>query len=343
MKKYLLLLGKTEVFFVALLWLMVLLVAGTIAQKDIGLYQAQEKYFSSFIFYIKGIPFPAGYTIMSIISLSLAIKLFKQKWNYKNSGTIITHIGALMLLFGGFLTAVSSSEGNMVIKEGETANYIEDYHQKEIVFINTSKQNLDTITSFSGAQLKTKNILKHKSIPFNAEIINYYYNSNLTIENGKLALKNKPPEKVNEENIAGVTLKINNNIYNINEQTLISPKIDSYIIKIRNKRTYLPFNVELIKFTKETHPGSNLAKTYSSEIILHDNNINWHSLIKMNNPLRYQGYTFFQSSYIGDNITVLAVVKNLGRLFPYIASIIMSIGLLIHLFQRLPNLFRRRK
>ena len=65
----------------------------------------------------------------------------------------------------------------------------------------------------------------------------------------------------------------------------------------------------------------------------------------MNEPLRHNGYTFFQASFIDDSeveTTVLATVKNYGRLFPYISSIIMSIGLLIHLLVMMPKMVKRK-
>jgi len=65
----------------------------------------------------------------------------------------------------------------------------------------------------------------------------------------------------------------------------------------------------------------------------------------MNEPLRHQGYTFFQASFIEEldgEATVLAVVKNYGRLFPYISSIIMSIGLLVHLMVNLPKMIKKK-
>ena len=65
----------------------------------------------------------------------------------------------------------------------------------------------------------------------------------------------------------------------------------------------------------------------------------------MNEPLRHYDYTFYQASFIeeGDKeTTVLATVKNYGRMFPYISSIIMCIGILVHLLvMALSN--RRRK
>ena len=91
------------------------------------------------------------------------------------------------------------------------------------------------------------------------------------------------------------------------------------------------------------HPGTNIAKSFSSDVNLIENDIPRRTLIKMNEPLRYKGYTFFQASFIDDSeieTTVLAAVKNYGRLFPYISSIIMSVGLLIHLLLMMPKMVK---
>jgi len=53
-----------------------------------------------------------------------------------------------------------------------------------------------------------------------------------------------------------------------------------------------------------------------------------------------------EASFVDDRekeTTVLAAVKNYGRLFPYISSIVMSIGLLVHLLLNLPVLIKKRK
>ena len=54
----------------------------------------------------------------------------------------------------------------------------------------------------------------------------------------------------------------------------------------------------------------------------------------MNQPLRYKGYSFYQSSFdqrANTEVTVLNVVQNKGRLFPYIATLIIFIGIVLHL------------
>ena len=119
-----------------------------------------------------------------------------------------------------------------------------------------------------------------------------------------------------------------------------------YVLMLQPKRTYLPFMIELIDVIKITHPNTQIAKSYTSEINVLDNQQVRRQVIKMNAPLRYKGYTFYQAHYEEDTITgiktsVFAVVKNYGRLFPYISSIIMCIGILIQILIRLPRLLKK--
>ena len=103
---------------------------------------------------------------------------------------------------------------------------------------------------------------------------------------------------------------------------------------LRRQRTYLPFELELIDFEKIMQPGTNIAKSYSSLINLVEDGVSRKILISMNEPLRHRGYTFYQAAFIEEGIkqtTVLATVKNYGRLFPYISTIIMCIGILYHM------------
>ena len=89
-----------------------------------------------------------------------------------------------------------------------------------------------------------------------------------------------------------------------------------------------------------------MAKSYSSDVILIDGDISRPVLIQMNEPLRYMDYTFYQSSFNeGPNVdtTILAVVKNYGRLFPYISSLTISLGILVHMIRKFPTLFRRKR
>ncbi len=346
---------------------MVLVVLGTLAQKDIGLYASQQKYFSANITWLGGIiPAPGGRITMVIMLVNLTFMLCKQNlWKIKKIGVLIMHIGALLLLIGGGLTAKFSSEGNMVIEEGAQSNHVDDYHDMELAVINTSNEALDEYTVFDQPILEKGNILSHENLNFNIEIISYLRNCEplkRTAPAGiqyrgmlkNFILSELKPEKENNRNRPGITYRITNSgssndgIYGIFlEQSVTQTAVinnQNYEFIIRRKRTYLPFSIELLDFKKVLHPGTGIAKSYSSEVNLVENGIPRRVLIEMNEPLRHRGYTFFQSSFIegpaGDT-TVLAAVKNYGRLFPYISSIIMSIGLLLHLLINLPKPLRK--
>lgn len=394
--------ARTDVFFYSVIWLIVLLVFGTIAEKELGLDQAQRRYFSSIIFFAWNIiPLPGGSFTMGIIFFGLLFKLLLDKWELAKAGTIILHSGALLLLAGGFLTAAFSREGSMIIPEGETRNFFSSYHDIEFVIINqldsqqlnfrrgascestgvymavnedasttcnkaesSSAKSIDSqqynVTSFGQGWLKKNSILKSNDFPFQITIKDFYKNVSITKKTTaagplfinqfglKFALKPAALLKEDEQNRPGVIFEIagadhnENGLYAIVESMPIAQYISvhgkKYRVEIRHLQTHLPFSIQLVNFEKQFHPGTMNARSYKSEVILHDLNIEWRGLIKMNAPLRYKGYTFYQASFIDDGqdkATILAVVKNAGRTYPYISSIVMCIGLLIHLVQRL--------
>ena len=362
------LISSPLIFSYTVLWLIVLVFFGTIAQKDIGLYASQMKYFSSYYFTILGfIPLPGGRLTVIIMTLNLFSSLFKKSlWKLKKIGIIIVHIGGLLLLLGGGVTAYFSSEGNMVISEGDSSDHVNDYHTMELAFVNTSLEDSLEYTVFDSPILSVGNSIKYDNLGIEINIIDMI--KNVRIENRispsdsiyKGLLKDfvllpKQPEKEATQNRPGIILKIGgtgqitDGIYGIflGQRTpdRFTLNDQDFFTEFRRKRTYLPFAIQLTDFEKIMHPGTDIAKSYSSEVNLIENDNSRRILIKMNEPLRHRGYTFYQASFIDDlprETTVLATVKNHGRLFPYISSIIMSIGLLIHLLISLPKTLEKR-
>lgn len=103
-------------------------------------------------------------------------------------------------------------------------------------------------------------------------------------------------------------------------------------ISLRFKRYYNPYWVELIDMSHDVYPGTNIPKNYSSKvrIIPYEESEPRQALIYMNHPLRYEGLTYYQSSIMNRNNTegtVLQVVKNPGWLLPYIAILLVGIGM----------------
>jgi len=367
-KKIVLLLSSPKIFIFTILWMMILVVLGTLAQRDLGLYDAQQRYFSCWVTWFGIIPTPGGRTALSVMTFNLMFFMLKPGfWTTKKMGIIITHLGVLLLLLGGGITAWFSTEGNMVIKEGESSNVIVDLFAKELVIINTDNSSYDEITVISDQLLKPGNVIDSDFIPFNLEIIDYYINckpvrrsEEASLDYKGLAqnfiLKRIPNEKETEINRTGMTFEITNSgessngIYSLFLAQQIPQTISSngkeFTLALRRERTYIPFSLKLDDFKKVLHPGTNIAKSYSSDVILIDGDISRPILIQMNEPLRYRNYTFYQSSFNeGPDIdtTILSVVKNYGRLFPYISSLTISLGILVHMFFKFPILFRRKK
>ena len=360
--------SNPKIFVYTVLWLMVLVFFGTIAQKDIGLYASQMKYFSTYYFILFDyIPLPGGRLTLIIMTVNLASSLFKKNlWKMKKVGVIILHIGGLLLLVGGGVTAQFSSEGNMVINEGENVDFVDDYQRMELCLVNISLEDSLEYIVFDDELLSEGQIINYERLGVKIEIISRIENTRIqnrvtlgdSIYKGFLkefVLLPKEPDKENTQNRPSIIFRVrgsdNNSdgIYGLflgqRDLDIFDFKENQYFTEFRRERSYLPFSIELLDFKKVLHPGTNVAKSFSSEINLIESKVPRRVLIQMNEPLRHQGYTFFQASFIEEldgEATVLAVVKNYGRLFPYISSIIMSIGLLVHLMVNLPKMIKKK-
>ncbi|HEX4415353.1 MAG TPA: cytochrome c biogenesis protein CcsA [Lacipirellulaceae bacterium] len=137
-----------------------------------------------------------------------------------------------------------------------------------------------------------------------------------------------------------------------NQQMIDQPvEVDGhkYDISLRFKRIYHPFSVTLKNFDLKHYVGTSTAKNYSSEVEFKDPryNVDRDVSIWMNNPLRYSGTTFYQQSYNTDALgkptgTILQVVTNPSWMTPYVACMLVGIGMLAHFGTMLFRFLRRR-
>lgn len=116
-------------------------------------------------------------------------------------------------------------------------------------------------------------------------------------------------------------------------------------VYLRPKRLYTPYRVELIDFRFDRYIGTNTPKNYSSDIRLVDASADVDRTVRiwMNNPLRYAGQTFYQSSFMpGEDGTVLQVVRNHGWMIPYLSCMIVGVGMTALFGDRLIQFLRKR-
>ncbi len=107
------------------------------------------------------------------------------------------------------------------------------------------------------------------------------------------------------------------------------------IVEYRPAQRELPVAIKLSDFRKIDYPGIDMAAGFESDVQLTDTQrgIILMRTISMNNPLRYRGYSFYQSSFIDGPIqtTVLSVRNDPGTPLVY-AGFIIVIGGVVSMF-----------
>ncbi|MDC3335591.1 cytochrome c biogenesis protein ResB [Opitutales bacterium] len=101
-------------------------------------------------------------------------------------------------------------------------------------------------------------------------------------------------------------------------------------VALRQEREYLPFSIELLDIENEYYQGTEIPFNFESDVNLHlEGNQTRRALVYMNTPLRHGGLTFYQYQ-MNDaaNYSVFQVINNPSWLVPYIACILVSIGML---------------
>lgn len=358
-------LSHPQLFVWCSVWLMVLVVLGTLKQGEIGLYAAQERYFSSWLLWLGIIPTPGGRLTLTVIFINLCAYLWvRARKSWRQSGLLVAHLGGLLLLAGGFLTAYFSVEGRMIIPEGESESMLLHDHRVELAVIDHTDPEHDQVIAFRSTLWQNDAPLTHEALPFSMHIVRYARQARITSREvpddafrgagRQMTFVPLNPGEAGDQSHHAMELEIHGAGEDADGRYLLVENMRTPARFRVGKRTFslnlrpvhipLPFSIELVDFQKEMHPGTQMARSYQSEVIVSDQGQERRALIEMNRPLRYRGYTFYQSSYIEGSerdTTVLAVVKNYGRQFPYISSVIMCIGLLIHMVLHLPMLFPR--
>ncbi len=343
--------ASPSVLFFALPWLMVLMIWGTVAQKDLGLYRAHELYFSSWIVWAWFVPLPGAYPILGAITLCLLTKfLFFSAWRVARTGTIIAHLGILVLMVGSLLTAMTQKEGFVMLRAGQETDQVSDYHARVL----TIEKNGEAFQVLPFAQLRADTDLPLGHARFyirktctNCRPVGVKHAEGRRGLAAQISLEDAPPEKENEANLSGLTFDISgadpdsNGLYVLMEEIPHRPEIsigkDIYKISIGRAQSSLPFTIALEKFERDMHPGTDVARGFLSNVVVKKNGVTWPYTIRMNEPLRYKGYTFYQSSFSikpDGEYSILSVVENKGRTFPYLASALIFAGLLAHVVLR---------
>jgi hypothetical protein len=348
---------------VLLLLSLVLVFIATLDQVHLGIWAIQQKWFHSFVVMQStgdfSIPiFPGGYLIGGLLLTNLiCAHVYRFKLIWRKTGIQLAHSGVILLLLGELISGLLQKDSTMQLLEGETMKYSESFREHELVLIDQSNSEFDEVVALPEAVLTDKHSLQHPKLPFLVRVKDFHPNATLQMRDPAVAPKPDAPVAGMGSRIAMIPLPLTYKPDEINrpgalvELTgadgslgtwLVSPMLGAaqtfshqgrtWSIALRLKRYYQPFSITLHKVTHDVYPGTEIPKNFASRVHVRsdDGKEDRETTIFMNNPLRFGGLTFYQYQMNSANqMSAFQVVSNPGWVLPYVACVMMGLGLII--------------
>lgn len=287
-------------------------------------------------------------------------------------GILTLHLGLILMLAGEFITAYGAIEGNMVIEKGETTNAVLHNRYHEIAFVRSKDEDTDAVTVIPGRLLKPGSKHSHADLPCDVTVIEWLPSSEtrepkegeanrathgfgktrLAVPVGEVAgaaseqSVDTPAAYVQLTGKDGADLGVWMLSVRLKEQQVEIGGV-KYDLSLRFKHTYKPYSMRLEEFTFKRYEGTQTPKDFSSRVTLTDKEPGHETerevLIRMNEPLRYRGDTFFQANWNKETEqgTVLQVVRNPAWQLPYWSCALVSLGMMLHFGLNLVNFLSR--
>jgi len=369
---------------ILLLLLLLLTYLGTLEQVEHGIFKIQQKYFeSAFLIYQLGpipIPLPGAYLVMVVLFINLLLGgLLRVKWTLQGAGVILTHLGILFLLVSSFVSHASAVHGSVTLFEGEEAAEFRSHFLWEIAIYPAPerptgepiREFLVPHDAFAKLDPDESRVIRGASPRFELTIRRLMENSwpvgqsqnpptNPVVQG--VYLEERKSAKEAEQNILGAYVDVTLKPTTGEPQTrteilwgesplplLIDTEDGRWAVELRKKRSNLPFALRLEKFSHEYYPGTRMPRVYMSDVTKIADGSERKVKIEMNQPLRSDGFTVYQSNWGPQGaekgarlFSGFSVVTNPSDQWPLYACIVIGLGLFIH-FSRLLLRYLRRE
>jgi hypothetical protein len=283
-------------------------------------------------------------------------------------GIFTAHTGILFLLVAGAVAHHRSQRGHMMIPEGAVSNVAEDYFEHTAEIMELKDGVPLAIHVVRGRYLQDLDDERIRSVrlpglPFDMEFARYYPNARVKVaafdppppdtrafDGYYLAPEPADPEA--ERNTPACIARIVRRNGDKETPFLLSAAAfhpitvregdRTFAISLRKRQWVMPFGVRLDNVIAEYYPGTAKPAKYISEVTRLEGSAAASAVIRMNEPMRYAGLTFYQSGYrrLGPQAdapeaTVLEVVENPADQWPLYSLCVVTVGLLVHFVSRL--------
>ncbi len=362
----------------------VLVFIGTLAQVNQGLYAVQANYFQSFFVFwqVPGtalrIPvFPGGYLVGGVLLVNLIVA-YATRIGFRriHTGLLLIHAGLVLLLLGQLWTDLAQRESVMRLEEGETKSYSESQRHTELAVADVSDPSHDQVVAIPEAQLKPGAEIRLASLPFAIKVQQFWLNSapvrgqtNAVVPmatqgagRNQQFMQRPPVTSTDERNVPTAVVELVGNggllgTWLLSDWLLAPQSLEvagkKYELSLRLARYYKPFSITLLEARHDNYKGTSIPRNFSSRVRVRNpaTGEDREVLIRMNDPLRYDGFTFYQYQMMaGEDLrqagqrptSTLQVVRNPGWLTPYIACVLVGLGLVVQFSTHLIGFARRR-
>jgi ABC-type transport system involved in cytochrome c biogenesis permease subunit len=345
---------KTILFFcsslkysaILLVGFFALTLAGTLLQVTHGLWFVQQTIFYAWVIQIPlfqslFIPFP-GMLLLGVLAFInvLSSLLVRLKPTFQNIGLYCIHIGILAFLAGALLSNGVSQHSFISLAPNQSSNRSLSYThwQVSLYFASASKDPM---------HFPLHTLSENQSLPappYQLTVQQKYTNHLLLQDGTPIPAHTKSEPSTWQPAIFLSSAQMQKPITLTPNHPFILASGDTLVLE----RMFftLPFTLTMVQFQKQLYPGSTMPQNYASELVIQEQNRP--ITIRMNQPFRHYPYSIYQSAYsqhgqTGEYSSVLAVVHNPLRLWPYIASGLLSLGLVVQLLLKLFSQYSYKK
>lgn len=331
---------------------------------------------------------PGGLLLMITLFINMVLgAIVKVKKRWRGAGPLISHCGMLMLLAGGYITHAFATDGYIALYPEMKSNRVQSYRKWQLEIIPVSEDTkaekawVIPTAALNKIEEGASGSIVLPELPFDVVVSNYAKNASPIPVSAPMAAKAEGKEidgyklfrldeateaaqnmpgcyvefaaKKGKEKVEAILWAYSSG-FTPGEKTMpfvFEIEGKKYAAQIAKKSWVVPFEVRLDKFIFDRHPGVSMARNYESRVTRLEKGQPDKALeIKMNEPMRYAGYTFFQESFgpananPGDRMySQFAVANNPADQWPLVALIITGIGLAIHFVIKLFEFINRSK
>ncbi|MCB1236038.1 MAG: cytochrome c biogenesis protein CcsA [Verrucomicrobiae bacterium] len=323
------------------------------------------------------IPLPGGMLLMGLLVVNLVIgAILKVKKRWRGAGMLIAHLGMIYLMVSGYVTYALGTDGYMALYEGQSSNRVESYrdYQFEILPLDGEGRAAAALV-IPTEQLAVlgrggERVFQSDQLPFDVALSGYEPNAIPMPVGAPMAARakgeeidgfrllgmdestsddmpNQPgfyatfrPKKGDAGAVKAIFSARGGNTEPGEEPPAFGFEMDGgkWAARYVKKTWLVPYTVRLDKFIFERHPGVSMARNYESRITRIDGKGREKAVeIRMNEPMRNGGFTFFQESFgpqgagPGDRMySQFAVANNPADQWPLYALVVTFVGLMVH-------------